>query len=198
MKRMILGLAAAVALALMTGCPADKPEPTPEEATVVHVGDPAPLFEGLLLDGTPFDLEANRGRVVLLSFFATWCPPCREEMPHLENEVWKRFRDRNFAMVAIAREHEPEDLDSFVTELGITFPILPDPDRSVYSRFAEAYIPRTVVVDPEGTVVYHGTDFDPDEFSKMVGLIDETLAASGDSGAPGAETESEAESVSGR
>ena len=166
-------------LAGLSGCSPEGPEPTPEEATRVHVGDPAPPFQGQLKDGTPFSLEAHRGKVVVLSFFATWCPPCREEMPHLEKEVWAPFKGPNFTMAAIAREHEASELDEFITQMGMTFPVLPDPDRSIFSLFADAFIPRTLVIDPEGRVIYHGTDFNPDEFAQMVELIEKTLAGDG-------------------
>ena len=160
----------------LSGCSPKAPEPTPEEATRVHVGDPAPAFEGLLMDGTPFSLEAQRGKVMVLSFFATWCPPCREEIPYLEREVWTAFKDEDFAMVAIAREHEASELPEFISQMEMTFPVLPDPDRKIFSLFADAFIPRTVVIDPEGRVIYHGTDFNPEEFARMVELIEEAVA----------------------
>lgn len=168
-------------LAILTttlyGCAPEAPEATPEEATRVHVGDTVPAFEGRLMDGTPFSLEAERGKVVVLSFFATWCPPCREEIPYLEREVWLPFQGPNFAMAAIAREHEASELDEFITTMGMTFPVVPDPDRSIYSLFADAFIPRTVVIDPEGRVIYHGIDFNTDEFTHMVEVIKKAVAA---------------------
>ena len=166
-----------ILLAGVSGCSPKAPEPTPEEATRVHVGDTAPAFDGLLTDGTPFSLEAQRGKVVVLSFFATWCPPCREEIPYLESDIWTPFRGPNFAMVAIAREHKTSDLGEFITQMGMTFPVLPDPDRSIFSQFADAFIPRTIVIDPEGRVIYHGTDYNEEEFAKMVGLIEATVTA---------------------
>lgn len=163
--------------AVLCGCAPQAPEATPEEATRVHVGETAPAFEGRLMDGTPFSLEAQRGKVVVLSFFATWCPPCREEIPFLEREVWLPFQGPNFAMAAIAREHEASELDEFITTMGMTFPVVPDPDRSIYSLFADAFIPRTLVIDAEGQVIYHGTDFNTDEFAQMVELIETTIVA---------------------
>ncbi len=165
----------------LSGCSPKDPEPTPEETTRIHIGDPAPPFEARLIDGTSFSLEAQRGKVVVLSFFATWCPPCREELPHLEREVWQRFEGPDFAMAAIAREHEASELGEFISQMQMTFSVIPDPDRSIFSLFADAYIPRTVVIDPEGRVIYHGTDFNPDEFAQMVELIEETVAGASSS-----------------
>ncbi len=168
--------------ALVAGCSPKKPEPTPEEATRVHVGDQAPAFDGLLVIGSPFSLEAQRGKVVVLSFFATWCPPCREELPHLEKEVWQRFKGPDFAMAAIAREHEASELPEFISQMEMTFPVLPDPDRTIFSLFADAFIPRTVVIDPAGQVIFHGTDYNPDEFARMVELIEAAVALNGSAG----------------
>ncbi len=165
----------------VSGCSPKGPEPTPEEATQVHVGDTAPAFNGLLMDGTPFSLKAQHGKVVVLSFFATWCPPCRDEIPHLESEVWTRFRGPNFAMVAIAREHKASDLGEFITQMEMTFPVLPDPDRSIFSQFADAFIPRTIIIDPKGRVIYHGTDYKPEEFTRMVKLVEEAVTANSSS-----------------
>lgn len=164
-------------VATLCGCSPQAPEATPEEATRIHVGDAAPAFGGRLMDGSPFSLEAHRGKVVVLSFFATWCPPCREEIPHLEREVWLPFQGPDFTMAAIAREHEASELETFITEMGMTFPVVPDPDRSIYALFADAYIPRTVVIDSKGQVIYHGTEFNTEEFGHMVELIETTLAA---------------------
>ncbi len=162
-------------LLALTACGSGEPEQTPEEATRIHVGDPAPDFQGTLIDGSAFSLSAHRGNLVLISFFATWCPPCREEIPHLEKEVWKRFAGERFAMVAVAREHAASELGEFVEAMGMTFPVLPDPDRSIYALFADAFIPRTILVGPDGTVLYHAFDFTPEEFEHLVGLIDSTL-----------------------
>ncbi|MCD4751370.1 MAG: TlpA family protein disulfide reductase, partial [Thermoanaerobaculales bacterium] len=172
MKRLVLPL---ILLSLALGCSPAPEDPTPEQATLIHVGDMAPLFQAQTLDQTTFSLEAERGNIVLLSFFATWCPPCLEELPHLEKEVWARFRDSDFSMVAIGREHDSEELRPFVTEMGLTLPVVPDKDRSIYARYADAFIPRTLVVGPDGTVIFQTADFEPENFKRMVDLIAQAL-----------------------
>ena len=176
------------ALALLTiasccvlGCGAtkeptsDETDVTPEAATLTTVGEPAPPIELTALDGTTFRLADHRGKVVVVNFFATWCPPCREEMPHLEKKVWQRFRDDRFAMLAVGREHANDELHEFVDQYSLTFPVAGDPDRAVYSHYATQYIPRTVVVDSNGTIVFQSSGFEHDELAAMIDVIESAL-----------------------
>jgi peroxiredoxin len=146
----------------------------------VAIGDLAPPFEVTTLDGAAFSLGEQRGRVVLVNFFATWCPPCREELPHLEREVWKRFSDERFALIVVGREEGDEVLQPFVDQHGYTFPVAGDPDRSVYSKYASRYIPRNIVIGPDGTVLFQSQGFERDEFETMIAVIERALDAIGE------------------
>jgi peroxiredoxin len=162
---------------LLTACGGTKDaQITPDEATVARVGQAAPAFRLTALDGSAFDLAGQRGTVVLVNFFATWCGPCIAEMPHLEQEVWARFRDRGFTMIGVGRSHANADLEAFVREKSITYPVAGDPDRSAYDRYATQYIPRNVVIGRDGSIVYHSTGFDPKEFERMLDAIERALA----------------------
>src|SRR5437899_2004601 len=141
---------------------------TKEEAatTLTRVGQEAPAFEFTTLDGKRSDLKSLRGKLVLVNFFATWCGPCIAEMPHLEKEVWEKFKDRNFAMVAIGREHENKELADFPKKRAVTFPIAGDPKRKIYSRYAAQYIPRNYVIGADGKILFQSVGFDEKEFKK--------------------------------
>ena len=132
----------ALLLALVAGCGdkigQDKDEPTPEETTLTEVGQMAPDFTVQTLDGSTFSLSANRGKVVLVNWFATWCGPCKEEMPHLQTEVWEQFKGQDFAMVSIAREETLQVVQPFVAKYKVTWPFALDPDRKAYANYASA------------------------------------------------------------
>jgi thiol-disulfide isomerase/thioredoxin len=131
------------------------------------------------LDGSTFTLAKQRGDLVLINWFATWCPPCKAEMPHLQSEVWEKFADRGLVMVSIAREEKADLVGPFVKEYKVTWPFGMDPERVAYSKYAEAYIPRNVVVGPEGKILFQSSGFEDEDFQAMINLIDEKLPALG-------------------
>ena len=146
------------------------------ESTLTKIGQKAPDFTINTLDGAAFKLSELRGRVVLLNFFATWCGPCLSELPHLELEVWQKFKNDNFTLFAIGREHTKRELVKFTKTVDFTFPISPDPKREIYAMFATKYIPRNVLIDQSGTLVYQSVGYSDDEFKKMVELIEKLIA----------------------
>jgi peroxiredoxin len=175
MKR-ILPILTLLALVAIVACGKKSDEPTPEETNLVTVGQAAPDFTVATLDGGTFNLSAQRGRVVLVNWFATWCPPCIEEMPYLEKEVWKPFKRDDFAMVSVAREETLQVVAPFVEKHGLSWPVALDPDRLAYGKYAEAFIPRNYVIDRAGKVVYQSQGFDLEEFEEMIEVIAAELA----------------------
>ena len=183
MTRSMLAVVAFL-LVLLAGCAkepevASEPEPTPEETVLVNVGDTAPGFELTTLSGDTFNLEAHRGKIVLINFFATWCPPCREELPYLEKQIFQAFDPEKLAVVVIGREEDDEIIQPFVDKHGYTVPFAGDPEMAAYSQYASRFIPRNFVIGPDGAVLYQSQGYEPHEFEEMVKLIEEAVAGLG-------------------
>ncbi|MFP5245722.1 MAG: TlpA disulfide reductase family protein, partial [Thermoanaerobaculia bacterium] len=102
-----------------------------------------------LLSWLPSSSPRRRVKVVVLNVWATWCPPCREELPRLEQEIWQRFR-QDVAVVAVAREEDAAKLREFNKKANLTFSLVPDPRGSITHRYGgKDVIPRTYVITRE-------------------------------------------------
>jgi peroxiredoxin len=108
------------------------------------------------LRGKTWALKDLRGQVVLVNIWATWCPPCRSEMPDLDS-IYKRFKKDGLIVLAITDE-EAEKVKRFVSEYGLSFPILLDPDKSVHRQFTIEGLPRSFLYDREGKLVAQAID----------------------------------------
>jgi len=92
------------------------------------------------------------GRVVLINFWATWCEPCKSEMPAMER-LYQALRDSDFELVAVAIDEDAAEVAAFDERLGLTFPIVLDLDQSVYTRYQTMGVPESLLVDREGRIV---------------------------------------------
>ena len=150
--------------------------PSPEATTLVHSADPAPAFRLETVGGGTFDLAAHQGKVVLVNFFTTWCPPCQEEMPHLKAQIWEVFGDNaEFAMVSVAREETVTEVAPFMEKYGATWPFALDTKRVAFKKYADAFIPRNFVVDRSGVVIYQSSGYEEPDFAAMLKVIEGEL-----------------------
>jgi peroxiredoxin len=146
------------------------------ETSVVQVGDTAPQFSLTTADGDEFSLPAG-GNVVLINFFATWCGPCQMELPHVE-QIWtENNKYEHFRLLVIGRDETTETVRQYRDKNGFSFPIAADPDRAVYSLFANESIPRTVVVSPDGRIVYSKAGFYEDDLDELNAVLHEQFAS---------------------
>jgi peroxiredoxin len=108
------------------------------------------------LQGKSWNLKALRGKVVMVNFWATWCQPCRREMPDLE-ALYKRFKDQGLVILGISDEEAPK-VKELLAEQKVSYPILLDPGRKVNEAFRIEGIPKNFVYDREGKLVAQSID----------------------------------------
>jgi peroxiredoxin len=104
------------------------------------------------LNGGTFRLADQRGKVVLVNFWATWCPPCLEEMPAMER-LWRKHKDAGFMLVAVSVDTDPTKVAPFVTEHRLTFPIALDTKMSVAEKYGVRALPSSFILGKEGGLV---------------------------------------------
>jgi peroxiredoxin len=144
--------------------------------TFIEAGQDVPGFSFTTTEGKSYSMKDLEGKVVLLNFFATWCPTCMKEMPALQKQVWKKYQSSDeFFMVSIGREHTMKEMKEFKQKKPYDFHFAPDTGRLIYNNFAKKYIPRNVLVDKKGEIIYQCTGYKKDEFKKMLGVLEKKL-----------------------
>lgn len=131
--------------------PAGEPSATPTRTKGTAIGQEAPDLSLVDLNGQPVDLSDYRGRLVLLNFWATWCGPCRMEVPGLV-AVQKAYGDRGFTVVAVNLGEPQEQVQAFAQDNGMDFPILLDPEGRSQSLYPTRGIPTSFILDQEGVI----------------------------------------------
>ena len=150
-----------------------------EHDYLVKVGDLAPDFTLNYTDGNEFTLSQLRGKVVMLQFTASWCGICRNEMPHIESDIWQRHKDNtDFVLVGVDREESKEVVEAYTKKLGTTYPMLLDDKGDVFASYAvrKSGITRNVLIDRDGKIVMLTRLFKEDEFAALVEKINAMLA----------------------
>lgn len=131
-----------------------------EATTLINVGDMAPDFTVTMLDGREIKLSELRGNVVMVCFWATWCPPCRQELAHLQEGVIDHFAGQKLVVLPISRGEQRDVVEKFIADHGYTFGVGLDSDRAIYDLYASNYIPRTFIVNKQGKVAYRTAGYD--------------------------------------
>ncbi len=146
-----------------------------ENETLVKIGMEVPDFTVKMFDGQTIQIKELRGKVVLLNFWATWCPPCRMELARVEKDIIERFKNQDFVFLPISRQDSYDKIKAFREQTGYTFPMGMDPDRKIYSLFATASIPRNFVIDKTGKIVFMEIGYSEESFKKLIETIEKTL-----------------------
>ena len=145
------------------------------ETTLINAGDVAPDFTVEMLDGKKVTLSAQRGKVVLISFWATWCPPCRLELSHMQKDVIDRFAGEDLVVLPISRGETRQKVEEYITKMGYTFRVGLDQEQAAYNLYASNYIPRCFVIGRDGVVVYSGVGYDEAVAAEVKEAIDKAL-----------------------
>jgi len=144
--------------------------------TALEVPVDAPGFTLADMDGKPHSLDDYRGSWVLINFWATWCPPCRKEMPSLER-LYQTFHERSFRVLAVNQWENADLVFSYLGDLDVfpSFPILFDPDSKVSEAYGVRGLPTSFIIDPQGRIAYRavgGREFDHPEVVRLIdGLL---------------------------
>ena len=140
---------------------------------IVEVGQKCPDFELVLQDSTKTSLSDLKGKVIMLQFTASWCGVCRKEMPHIENEIWKVYKDKGLVLIGIDRGEPLETVKAFAEKMKITYPLALDVDQSVFQLFAlpKAGVTRNILIDRKGKIVFLTRLYNEEEFGKLKAKI---------------------------
>jgi len=166
------------------------PTISPGQGTVRELGllpepdpYPAPGFRSVTTDGKPLGTEEIRGKIVLLNFWATWCPPCRFEMPSMER-LYQEFKGDGLEIVAVNFMESAETARSFMKESGFTFPVLMDQGGEISQRYGVHAIPVTFLIGRKGLLMAKSMGYKDWYTEKMRGFFRTMVQDGGGIGQP--------------
>jgi cytochrome c biogenesis protein CcmG, thiol:disulfide interchange protein DsbE len=174
-----------VLMAAILGCRSDE---SPSTAGVAAGGDASgtrsfgsevgatlPEYKAILLDGSRFDLSERRKNVVLLNLWATWCAPCRYEIPELQS-IHDTFKSRGFEVIGVSvDEGGAEAVQEFVDEYRMTYPVVLDPAGTMADILQTSVLPTTVMLDRAGTIVWKRLGLIEADDEELLAAIEKTL-----------------------
>jgi peroxiredoxin len=140
------------------------------QARPVAIGEHAPDFSVPALPSGSMDLKSYRGQIVVLNLWATWCPPCVEETPSLE-QFAEKMKDHGVIVLGISVDEDTKALQDFVQKNHISYPVGRDPDRSLSARYGTYQFPETYILDRQGQVaekVIGATDWGDERIQNFV------------------------------
>lgn len=143
---------------------------------IVTVGDKVPEFSLSSEKYGVVNSSEYTNKVLLINIFATWCGPCQLELAEIQKELWPKYKDNpDFVMLTVGREHTDEELTKYNEKKKFSFPLYPDPKRGFTSKFAVKQIPRTYLVDKNGTIVYMSVGYKKEAFKELLNKIEDEL-----------------------
>jgi len=144
----------------------------------VNIGDASPKIDLTLLDGRVVNNKNLEDKVVVIQFTASWCSVCIKEMPHLEKQVWQRFKDDDFILIGVDLKEELDVVREFILKTEITYPFTIDKDGYFFESFTlpKAGVTRNIVLDKQGKISFLTRLYDEKEFTQMIEHIEILLS----------------------
>lgn len=142
----------------------------------VEVGAPAPSYRAVALNGDSVSLAAQRGKVVLFNVWATWCHPCRDEIPELQ-ALHVKYQPRGLELVGVSVDAEGSDeaIKAFMKDFEMTYPVWRDPDERVSAQFLVVGVPATFLIDRDGVLRWRKTGPIQPRDTALVAAIERAL-----------------------
>ncbi|MEA3276944.1 MAG: redoxin domain-containing protein [Pseudomonadota bacterium] len=169
MRALLILFAVLYLLAVTAVSAAESDDP---ELTALPDRPPAPDFDLAGPDGDRFRLADYRGMPLIVNFWATWCPPCRAEMPSMQR-AWEEVKDEGIAMIAINAGEDANTIRQFTADYPVEFPLPMDRDFKVIQSWPLKGLPTTFVVDPEGRLAYRAAGEREWDDPKLLDLVRE-------------------------
>lgn len=146
------------ALVVAACTPSEGKEGKSDAAEKVEVGAPAPAYATVALNGDSVSLASLRGKVVLFNIWATWCHPCRAEIPELR-ALHEKYKARGLELVGVSVDADGTDdaIKGFMEEFRMTYPVWRDPDERVSTKFLAIGVPATYLIDRQGILRWRKT-----------------------------------------
>jgi len=146
--------------ALVLGIGAGMALPLTAAAVAIAPGNPAPAFQLPAMSGGPLGLDKLRGQVVLINFWASWCGPCRQEMPLLDS-IYRKYNKLGFTLIGVNVEPDKAAAEAWLKQTPVTFPVLFDSKSTVSQLYSVSGMPTTVFIDRKGNVRAMHVSYNP-------------------------------------
>jgi len=130
----------------------------------------APAFTLQSVDGKTVSLAQYKGDVVMINFWASWCGPCRQEMPLLD-DIYKQYKDMGFVLLGVNVEPDPHNANAWLSKTPVSYPILYDPKSQVSQLYSVQAMPTTVIVDRQGVVRFVHNGYLPGDENQYMNSI---------------------------
>jgi peroxiredoxin len=147
----------------------------PKAETIAKVGEMVPDFTVTMFDGKQINIASLRGKVVLIGFWATWCPPCNMEMSRVQKDIFDKFAGKDFMFLPISRGETRDVVAKWLEKKGYKFNVGLDPDKKIWDKFAVSGVPRSYLIDRSGKIVEFELGYEAESFDKMVDKIAQML-----------------------